>query len=402
MKHAFISASIAVSYLLSASFVHASIFSTISLSKSGTGDAILTVHGDPNAPIVLYYGDQASVRAVVGTTNPDGDATLLLNSDNYGVACGHTAYALVNNMVSNHIDWSFSGSGCTPTSTSDSHTDVTFDQQNVTIKVGDTKTFFVNGTGGYSISTSTNPSSVMAIISGNSLSVFGSSFGGSNITVCQANGGCGTLNVAVVDASSAVSTQTAAVSLSTVPMLSSFTVTSDDANVGFAAPGNILTIAFSTNIAMSNVSVSVNGSLIATTGAGTGPYSAHYKLNGSEGSFFPISITYTDLSGRSSTQYFYVGKPASTDASASVTSNATPNVDPGSAKYLFTSLLSTVSRGTEVRELQKKLSSLGFFSGTANGVYGPLTKAAVIKFQSANGITQTGNVGTATRAALNK
>ncbi len=56
---------------------------------------------------------------------------------------------------------------------------------------------------------------------------------------------------------------------------------------------------------------------------------------------------------------------------------------------------------TDVFELQKKLVSLGFLSAAPNGFYGPATEAAVKKFQAKNGLTATGFVAKATRAALN-
>ncbi len=52
-----------------------------------------------------------------------------------------------------------------------------------------------------------------------------------------------------------------------------------------------------------------------------------------------------------------------------------------------------------VRAMQKRLKELGFFKPTADGQFGPVTKAAVIAFQSANGLTANGK---ATTATLNK
>lgn len=70
--------------------------------------------------------------------------------------------------------------------------------------------------------------------------------------------------------------------------------------------------------------------------------------------------------------------------------------------YVFNTSLSVGSTGTAVKELQMRLAAHGFFEGPVNGNYGPLTKAAVIKYQAAHGIAQLGNVGPATRASLNR
>lgn len=70
-------------------------------------------------------------------------------------------------------------------------------------------------------------------------------------------------------------------------------------------------------------------------------------------------------------------------------------------KYIFTKALSPGSTGTEVSELQKKLSSLGLYSGPITATFGPLTKASVKKLQAKYKLDQIGNVGPGTRNLLN-
>lgn len=55
-----------------------------------------------------------------------------------------------------------------------------------------------------------------------------------------------------------------------------------------------------------------------------------------------------------------------------------------------------------VLSLQKKLASLGLFSGPQTGVYGPLTTAAVKAFQIRTGLTPDGKWGPLSQAALDK
>ncbi len=74
----------------------------------------------------------------------------------------------------------------------------------------------------------------------------------------------------------------------------------------------------------------------------------------------------------------------------------------GAEKFNFTILIKNGSRGNEVMELQKLLTSLGYDVGIADGKFGPKTKAAVIKFQIANKLVGDGVVGAKTRAMLNK
>ncbi|MBE6800339.1 MAG: spore cortex-lytic enzyme [Ruminococcaceae bacterium] len=51
------------------------------------------------------------------------------------------------------------------------------------------------------------------------------------------------------------------------------------------------------------------------------------------------------------------------------------------------------SRGDEVRRIQNKLKSLGFFNGSVDGIYGSKTQSAVKRFQKSVGITADGIAG---------
>lgn len=58
------------------------------------------------------------------------------------------------------------------------------------------------------------------------------------------------------------------------------------------------------------------------------------------------------------------------------------------------------SRGDTVRTIQTKLKRWGYYSGSADGVYGKKTAAAVRLFQQKNGLTVDGVCGEKTLAAL--
>lgn len=57
-------------------------------------------------------------------------------------------------------------------------------------------------------------------------------------------------------------------------------------------------------------------------------------------------------------------------------------------------------QGAAVRKLQRRLSALGYWLGSPDGVYGGLTTQAVIALQKAAGIGRDGIYGPATRRAL--
>ena len=58
------------------------------------------------------------------------------------------------------------------------------------------------------------------------------------------------------------------------------------------------------------------------------------------------------------------------------------------------------SRGSQVITLQKRLNTLGYNAGTADGIFGRRTYNAVVAFQRANGLSVDGIVGKNTVAKL--
>ena len=58
------------------------------------------------------------------------------------------------------------------------------------------------------------------------------------------------------------------------------------------------------------------------------------------------------------------------------------------------------SRGTEVRNIQSRLSKWGYNPGPVDGVYGTKTESAVKRFQRNNGLTPDGIAGPATLAKI--
>ena len=63
-------------------------------------------------------------------------------------------------------------------------------------------------------------------------------------------------------------------------------------------------------------------------------------------------------------------------------------------------LLRYGSRGESVRQVQSRLNKLGYWCGTADGIFGVNTQSAVRRFQSAKGLSVDGIVGPKTYSAL--
>jgi hypothetical protein len=103
--------------------------------------------------------------------------------------------------------------------------------------------------------------------------------------------------------------------------------------------------------------------------------------------------------------------PSSTTTATTTTQIITPETGTttapqvlGADKFNFTKNLSYGSRGEDVSELQKILLAQGYLklrTGLPTGWFGPLTRAALIKWQTANGVPATGVFGPLSRAKMN-
>lgn len=70
-------------------------------------------------------------------------------------------------------------------------------------------------------------------------------------------------------------------------------------------------------------------------------------------------------------------------------------------KYVFTKTLRKGDKGEAVKQLQKRLTELGFFKDKIDGDFGQLTQNAVVRFQVSNTILPDGIVGRRTNDILN-
>ena len=72
------------------------------------------------------------------------------------------------------------------------------------------------------------------------------------------------------------------------------------------------------------------------------------------------------------------------------------------AAVLATAAPCAAAQSAKVAALQVALRSHGLYTGAVDGVSGPMTRHALIRFQRRNGIRATGKVGMATRCKLGK
>lgn len=304
---------------------------------------------------------------------------------------------------------------------------IAFSQNNFSLNAGGSEIVNVSGGSGvYNISSNSNTSVVSANLSGSQLTVDAITSGGSaSITVCDTSGNCGTLYVSVVGSTNTnqavtfgttnptVSTgQTLSVSLSGG---SSGYVLLSNANANIAQAsidGNALSITgesagtdtftvCATDGGCGSVTATISGSTVTTTAPTT--------VTTVTGSVVPNATLLSEIQTLQSAVTAALAQiesmqtelnqlEAQVNAGSGV--NASVSASSGSS-YDFTELLTVGSEDAQVTQLQQRLTTLGFYSGPITGYYGSLTEQAVIKYQAAHSITETGDVGPSTRAALN-
>lgn len=107
------------------------------------------------------------------------------------------------------------------------------------------------------------------------------------------------------------------------------------------------------------------------------------------------STTTSSTSGSSSTT-----SPSGTPPPTTVSPAIIPPTSPIPSGAI-TGTLVFGSTGNEVKILQAGLNNDGFKSGPVDGIFGPITKGAVIRFQLAHGLVGDGIFGIKSRAAWN-
>ncbi len=84
-----------------------------------------------------------------------------------------------------------------------------------------------------------------------------------------------------------------------------------------------------------------------------------------------------------------------------LSSTLSTSMNRAATTYSSSTTLKVGSQGSAVRVLQAKLTELGYDTKGTDGIFGNNTKAAVIEFQKAYGLTADGIVGNATRNQIN-
>ena len=395
------------------SLVQASISgTTITLSTSGTsGSASLTVCTTDMIScgiLNVTVGTSSNAYVTFGQTNPTVSINQSLGINIYGGTNGSyyissnsnpsivqasisastlTVYGLVSGSSTLNICAASGGCGQITISVNYVATggSITLSQTNLSLLANQTLSITIaGGTAPYSLPVS-NSAKFRASISGNILSVVGVSAGTDQVAVCSMSGGCTWLYL-TVNGNGATTY---------VPP------TTTTSNGG--ASSSFLTMS------QSNPNISVGQSTAVTVSGGIGSgYSVAYNTNSSVVSATLGSntlllsgvrsgdaiVVVCDTSGDCGAVFVGVGTSNNTTTTTGSTSNT--------VIYKFTQSLSLGSKGTEVSQLQKRLTIEGVYAGPITGVFGPLTETAVKRYQSIKGLVVSGMVGSVTRNMLNR
>ena len=260
---------------------------------------------------------------------------------------------------------------------------LTFSQSSVPLTPGQTSTISIYGSGSYYISTNTSAGVANAIINSSSVTINAISSGSTNITVCQSGGQCGLLYVTVTTVASNSTT-----SGSSFLVLSQYTPSitlGQNTTVSIlSGSSGVNTVAYNSN--PSTVSASLSGNMLSLSGLKNG-----YAI-----------IVVCDTNSNCAPVSASVGFPSVVIPSSGGASISTTNNISSTSAFIFTKTLYLGSIGTEVSKLQERLTTEGVYSGPVNGRFGPLTEAAVKKYQSEHAVSPTGTIGAYTRSLLNK
>jgi hypothetical protein len=114
---------------------------------------------------------------------------------------------------------------------------------------------------------------------------------------------------------------------------------------------------------------------------------------------FSYGCVKTKVAGRGWTHWYKLPFIQYGNDSIPVTDDTPPTIDQRARTLRYTRGRAML-RGEDVLALQARLLELGFDPGKADGVYGPMTAAAVVAFQSSLQLDADGIVGPVTHAAL--
>lgn len=183
-----------VSGLFLSTGVAEAVIPNFTVSSVSGSSAFVTVHGDSNSNVTLYYnsGSPSGIQTrSLGTTDSNGNYSSNIDMGAYGILSGYASYVIVNGQQSSIVYWPYN---------SGSNGQISLSQNNVTVSRGQQINITIYG--GVSVTGSnSNPNIVALSVNGYQATITGNNPGSANITFCQQGGqsACAVLYVTVTD-----------------------------------------------------------------------------------------------------------------------------------------------------------------------------------------------------------
>lgn len=241
---------------------------TLSVSSYGSNSQVqITVNGDQNQNVVLYYYSPAGSSnllsaGTIGTTNSSGYFSTIVSSTSYNIPTGTNVFVIVNGQQSSTAVWPSTSGG-----------NVYLSQSSITIAQQQTATVTISGGAGsgYYISTNTNSGIITTSISGNTLSVTATGYGSATLTICSSGSSVTCANLYVtVSGYSGGTTGSIYISPSTVVLNTGQSQGISISNSSYNQYNTYQSYYISNNTSPSSVSASISGSTLNVYGIAPG------------------------------------------------------------------------------------------------------------------------------------
>jgi hypothetical protein len=126
---------------------------TLSISQTYGDSVSLSVWGDPNSNVILYYNQNyGSQNRYLGATDNTGRFTSTISTSNYGITPGASVYVIVNNQQSSYVNW--------PYSYNNYGGNFSLNVSNLSLTAGNSSTIYSNNNSPIFLSNNSNPSVV--------------------------------------------------------------------------------------------------------------------------------------------------------------------------------------------------------------------------------------------------
>lgn len=161
------------------------------VTSGGNGDSVqITVNGDANAGITLYYNVNSTwgtQTRSLGNTNANGYFIATISTNSYGANPGSLAYVVINNQQSAMVTWPYNNSGNGPS----------LSQTSVTLSLGQTAVITSSSGSQLYIMTNSNSSVASFTINGTQITIAANSVGATTAAICYQTNPQSCTNVSV-------------------------------------------------------------------------------------------------------------------------------------------------------------------------------------------------------------